>query len=148
MKSGRLLLAALLSLLILILLDGCASGKYVPRPKEELYGTWTNDTIHPSKIVIKSDGTFQYYDFIPGTNKWYGGTFTIYKRWKDSEGNILYETYETFADGDKFQRLWKISKSGKAVEMTWNMASMDFSPIFFPANIDPTSSSYCIFYSE
>jgi len=36
-------------------------GKYIPKPNEELYGTWTNgqnggDLKHPQKVVITPEG--------------------------------------------------------------------------------------------
>jgi len=41
MKLGMRPLGALVFALALILLGGCATGKYIPTPNEELYGTWT-----------------------------------------------------------------------------------------------------------
>jgi len=43
MNSAKLLLSASIVSVALLLAEGTACAQYVPKPNEELYGTWIND---------------------------------------------------------------------------------------------------------
>ena len=97
------ILNVLAGFLLLALLEGCGPGKYTPKPIEELYGTWTNNsysgridgtTYLPQKVVIASSG-YTVYRFIDDAGRWEVGSEQIDRRWTDSEGNIWYRTHSS-----------------------------------------------------
>ena len=132
MKTRLVLFSAIVVLLALILLGGCAPGK----PKEEIYGTWTNDTStntyvimsgHIQKEVITPDGWKQYSKILD-TDRLQEGTAQIESKWTDSDGNIWYKrriivTAGNLADaGTKDQELDKLSKSATVWESEFALA--------------------------
>ena len=148
MKPRMLLLFALLVLLSLILLGSCAPRKYVPKPNEEIYGTWTNEKIFPQKVVNTADG-WKQYNYIADSVPLIEGTGTPDSKWTDSEGNIYYKGFDTVTSGtykgNKFQELDKLSKSGTVWESVSTMVR-EFEASNYPAKIDPKDSSYRIYY--
>jgi hypothetical protein len=135
---------------VAFILAGCAKGKYVPKPNEELYGTWTNEEMSHQKTVNHPDGKFEDYFSVSDTTPFRGGTTEIVKKWTDSEGNVWYNTCDTFTTGSvkghKVQNLWKISKSGTVAEFVWSEVGQ-FDPSKFPTTIDPKGNNYFIFNS-
>jgi hypothetical protein len=143
MRKSTFVLMALAVLLAAIPPVAFGQEKYVPKPDEELYGTWVNEEMNPPKTVIGPDGTFA--DYFPATyNKPFrGGTVEIFKKWTDSEGNVYYDTFDTFTSGMgvqgmKTQSLRKVSKSGTVLEWSWAAVS-EFGPEKFPSTIDTNS---------
>ena len=55
MKGGKIILFVLLCTLTHILLVGCVPSKYVPKPNEELYGTWINEKMSAQKYINATD---------------------------------------------------------------------------------------------
>lgn len=154
MKTRMMLPSASLILLSLILLAGCGPGKYRPKPNEELYGTWTNEsygimnssTYLPQKEIIDPSG-YTAYQAVFDHNPSQKGTEEIASKWTDSEGNIWYKTFGTASTGDKvltFQALQKLNKFGTVREcvIIWLSA---FNPNSYPAKIDPKDSAYQIY---
>ena len=156
MKARKLLLCAVVSILAVILLAGCGQGKYAPKPNEELYGTWTNDsysgkispdTYLPQKEVIDSSG-YSAYRFISDANRYWRGSEIIDSKWMDSEGNVWYKAYSSHATDQAaiiFQSLCKLSKSSTVRESVY-LVCPKYTPGSYPAKIDPQDRSYTIYH--
>lgn len=155
MKSRVVFLSVSVISLSVFLLGGCASGKYVPKASEELYGTWTseqavNDYSHPQKAVVTADGYKHYIkvsDSVPSEE----GTEQINSKWTDTEGSIWYKTFGAATTGQykgyKYQALVKLSKSGTVQESVFIAIGFEeFDPKKYPTKIDPTDSTYKIQY--
>ena len=132
--------------LVLIVLGGCAPKKYIPKPNEEFYGTWTNEKAVPQRVVIFAGG-FKQYNRIGDTVPTYSeGIFKIQSRWQDVEGNIWYKLYGTdLPGGEKFQSLVKLSKSATVYERVHNFVA-EFNPKSFPTKITTDYGTYDIFF--
>jgi len=138
MKTGKVPVCILITFLSVLILGSCGQGKYVPKPDEELYGTWINDGIRYKKLVVFAGGVKEYLG-VADAEPNMGTTETIIAKWKDEDGNIWYKTFELFTSGHlkgiKMQYLWKIS-NGSKLELT-GVAVKDFKESSFP--IDLTS---------
>lgn len=129
--------------------------KSSPKPDEELYGTWVNEQMMPPRVVINPDGSFADYFPASYSKPYQGGKTEIFKKWTDSEGNVYYDTYDTFTfsstmEQTKLQCLKKVSKSGTVLEWNWVTVS-EFGPGKFPSTLDPTKNEhdvagYLIYY--
>ena len=132
--------------LVLILLGGCAPGKYIPNPNEELYGTWTNEKAAPQRIVIFAGGFKQYTLMSDTVPTWSQGTNEIASKWQDAAGDIWYKIYVTdMPGGEKFQTLAKISKSGTVFEHVYAEVA-EFNPKNFPTKVTPNSATYTMHF--
>jgi len=62
---------------------------------DEIFSTWVNTNYASGsalqKLIYNFDGTFAGYPTTESTDPIQQGTFTILKKWKDSEGNIWYQ---------------------------------------------------------
>ena len=154
----RKMLRAVLVLSLLILFSSCGPGKYIPKPNEELYGTWTNesygimtsDVYSPQKEIINSDG-YEGYLSVSDHNPMQKGPEHIASKWKDPEGNIWYKTFGTAANGDTtfiFRSLNKLSKAGtvRECEIFWVTAPSPASD--YPTEIDTKNANYKIYNRE
>ena len=150
MKARRLLP---LGLLVMFVLGSCATGKYVPKANEELYGTWINEKMLPQKVINNADG-FQQYLHVSDSTPFYSGTGGIISKWTDSEGNIWYKTFGTYTggagdyNGKSFTMLEKLSKSATVLEFVWAMPTSDqeIKTPTYPSKIDSRDSEYGIYY--
>src|SRR5271157_2839974 len=149
MRTRMMRLGSLLVLLALILLGGCATGNYVPKANEELYQTWTNESMDAQKTV-NSPGVFKDYAKITDTNTIQEGKEDIFSKWTDSDGNVWYKTYGVITTGQfagvHFQTLSKISKSGTVREFVVVVPVYHFDPLNYPPAPDPRDPSYHIYY--
>jgi len=152
MKKPMVLCAFLATALLVIVFSGFGQEKYTPKPNEEIYGTWVNEQINPPKTAKNPDGTFANYFPASFSKPFQGGKSEIFKKWTDSEGNVYYDTFDTFTFGssmiNKAQCLWKVSKSGTVLEQIWVSVS-DFAPDKFPTfetKIDNMTTGYLIYY--
>ena len=151
MKSVKLLSASIVCV-ALVLLGGTVWAQYVPKPNEELYGTWINDktinAFHVQKRVHTADGDVKEYDDLSGSTLLAEGPSRIDRKWTDSDGNIWYEVYERLTGGvyagNDFQRLFKLSKSATVLEYVQNYGYVG--PNNYPTKIDPGRGDYKIFY--
>ena len=156
MKARAMILTAVTAL---ALMATGASGqtKYVPKPDEELYGTWTNeqntgDLYHPQKLIVSSNKITMYYRISDRTPTVDGDmTWKIDSKWTDSDGNVWYKTYGTHTagiyKGYSWQELDKVSKSGKVWERALSpLGNVGFDPAYYPTSIDPRATYYRILY--
>lgn len=151
MKTGTIILAVV-TLLVLILLGGCATGKYVPKPNEELYGTWTNEKTQNKDLIQKAvydAGGWEEYTKVSDARAIDGGTWAINSKWTDAQGNIWYEVFCSpttgWAAGIDYEALYKLSRSSTILECVYKQTSQS-QGISYPSKIDPTSDTYHIFY--
>ncbi len=149
MRNRMLFVSTLAAMLCLTLLGGCATGKYVPKANEELYGTWTNKDMSPQKRVI-SPGEFKNYGLVSDPNPELEGTLQIDSKWTDSDGNIWYRTFGTLKSGawkgHNFQGLAKLSQSGTVLETEDYAFIGDFNRDYYPAKINPQGMLYGLYY--
>lgn len=144
MSISRIYLLALLMVLCLGALPSVAQDKYVRNANEEIYGTWVNEEMFPAKMVKLTDGSYEdYYPASAGT-PFRGGKQEIIRKWTDSDGNVFYETVDTFTFGSikgiKTYNLWKVSNGRAVMEMNWSEGAQ------FPKEIDPKGYNYFIFH--
>lgn len=136
MKSAKVPVSVVLALLPVLFLGSCGQGKYVPKPDEELYGTWINEGIRYQKLVVAAGGVKEYLN-VADAEPDMETTEKISAKWKDGDGNIWYKTFELFTKGHlrgiKMQYLWKIS-NGSKLELT-GVAVKDFNEKSFPADL-------------
>ena len=132
--------------LVLILLGGCAPGKYIPKANEECYGTWINEKGYPQKCVLFAGGFKQYVRIADVVPTYSEGTEEIENKWQDAEGNVWYKLLVTdLPVGEKFQTSAKFSNSGKVYERVYAQV-LEFSLKSYPTRIDPKSGTYSIFF--
>ena len=122
-------------------------GKYVPKPNEELYGTWINESIRYQKLVVFAGGFKEYLSVADAEQDW-ETTEQISAKWKDGDGNIWYKTFDLYTigqlKGTKMQYLWKIS-SGSQIERRGE-AVKDFNEKSFPIDLRSDHlTDYCIY---
>ena len=154
MRKWVILFVSVVILLVAFGVLGFGDERYVPKPNEEVYGVWVNEAANPPKTVNNPDGTFADYFPASYSKPYQGGNSEIVKKWTDSEGNVYFETYNTFTFGagmvgGKSQCLRKVSKSGTVLESNWVFVG-EFGPDKFPPAIDPTMNTqvagYLIYY--
>ena len=155
MKVG-MFLGVLACLLAPVLLGGCGPGKYVEKPNEELYGTWTNEsysgaisegTYSPQKTVTAA-GTYSDYRMLTDHGPGFMGKEEVTSKWKDSEGNIWYKINMSGSTGDntfRWQSLQKLSKAATVREFVV-VEVVAFSPANYPTTIEPSSPNYKVYY--
>jgi hypothetical protein len=132
--------------LVLILLGGCAPGKYIPKASEECYGTWINEKGYPQKVVLFAGGFKQYVNIADTVATYSEGTNEMENKWQDAEGNIWYRFLVTdLPGGEKFQALGRVSNSGKVYERVYAQVA-EFNPKNYPTRIDPKSYTYSIWF--
>jgi hypothetical protein len=116
---------------------------------EKCYGTWVNpeyDKIikKSALVIIKSDGTAEYYWFLLDKTPHVAYTYTVTDSWKDSEGNIYFEIKEEAEQqifNPIYYALWKLSNTGETLEMEsthWD----------YPTELDTDSFYYRIYYRQ
>jgi hypothetical protein len=125
-----------------------AQGKYVPKTNEECYGTWTNEKGSLQKVVIFAGGWMNYTLISDTTPTYNEGTEQIETKWIDSESNIWYKFFGTITEGmgegQKFQTLARISKSGTVYERVTAIVD-EFNPKNYPTEVGPSGPNYVFF---
>jgi len=151
-----MVLGVLACLLALVLLGGCGPGKYLEKPNEELYGTWTNENYSgvisekaytPQKTVAAS-GTYSDYRMLTDHGPGFVGKEEVTSKWKDSDGNIWYKINMSGSTGDntfKWQSLQKLSKAATVREFAVIEVGA-FSLTNYPTKVDPSDTNYRIYY--
>ena len=124
----------LISFLLMI-----AAPVAVMAESEEICCTWVNPNYTsanpPQKEIRNIDGTFANYITLDATDPLRRGTFTIFKKWKDAEGNIWYRIKRQGSGGAVQYELAKISANGKTLEVV--IRNEDF-----PSRLNPALGSY------
>ena len=103
MKTKTILFFSILCLSVLIILGSCATMKSPDKMVYERFcGTWVNTEYEgksdpPVKRIFNPDGTITYYNNLHNTLTYLSGTYTVEKRWTDSEGNSWYHVKEAWS---------------------------------------------------
>jgi len=149
MRTGKVLLISV-GLALLVSAVVVTQDKYIAKPDEAIYGTWTNKDMHPPKTVDYAGGWRDCLAIADSTPTAGEGTEQIMSKRTDADGTIWYETFCTATAGQfkgyKWQRLNKVSKSGTVREFVTVAPVSDFDPKNFPASVDPSNTSYRIYY--
>ena len=125
-------------------------GFYVPKPNEEIYGTWVNKDYssivrrRPQKIVIHFWGYWEDYNKVTDATSIQRGTLTLVDKWINSEGNICYKAYWRSGEskyGDFM--LHKISNSSSVIEYIYNSYMWPTE-----AELNPDNPNYRIYYRQ
>jgi hypothetical protein len=156
--KGRMFLRVLACLIAPALLGSCGPGKYVEKPNEELYGTWTNDSYSgvisegaytPQKTVA-APGTYSDYRMVTDNGPGFTGKEEVTSKWSDADGNIWYKVNMSGSTGDntfKWQSLQKLSK-GVSVRELVVVEVAAFSPASYPTKVDSSAPNYRIYKRE
>jgi hypothetical protein len=153
MKGGKIILFVLLCTLTHILLVGCVPSKYVPKPNEELYGTWINEKMSAQKYI---NATGRWAEYLKSSDSSSHKEFAaeIVSKWTDSEGNIWYKTTRNDISGPyagfKTTALSKLSKNGTVWESVWTEPEneAEVTNPTYPTKIDPNDPKYTVYYRE
>ena len=142
MKTRTLIPILILVLAVLIIAGSCATDKMASKTsEEELVGTWINteykdNKLCYAKIIIQSDlYVREYY----ASKKNFLHIITIEEKWADSDENIWYKVI--WACENRYYTLIKLSESERILEK--NDTTNDY-----PVEIDPSHSSYRIYYRQ
>ena len=152
MKTRTFVSILILVLAVLIIVGSCATMKSPDKLTYERFcGTWANQDYesapgvtkpYGAKIIINPDGTFVMYEFLNQTGFGWLGTYTVEKRWTDTEGNYFYhlKIYKVLSQGTQYE-LFRLDKTNSYYEA-------NYSNVDYPSKIDPKDmhSSYHIFY--
>ena len=94
MKTRTLVSILVFVLAVLIIAGSCDTMKSPDKMVYERFcGTWVNTEYEgkggdpPVKRIFTPAGTVTYYNNLHNTFTYLGGTYTVEKRWTDSEGN-------------------------------------------------------------
>ena len=152
MKTRTLISGCILCVVVLIILGSCATTQNPDKMVFERFcGTWANENYSQvsdlgAKRIYNPDGTFLVYmdvlDIgVVGTA--FVGTYTVEKRWTDSEGNSWYNViaYFKLTDVGTENLLFKLDKYNAVLEV-------EYSNIDFPTEIDKKDkhTTYGIYY--
>jgi hypothetical protein len=116
---------------------------------EKFCGTWVNTEYEgragdpPVKRIFNPDGTATAYSNLHNTFTYWRLTYTVEKRWTDSEGNSWYHVKEAWSTGGTARgyMLFKLDKYNTILEL-------NLSGTKYPDAIDPKDwhSDYRIYY--
>ena len=92
------------------------------------------------EVYTDSTNSSSYYLTTPK------GTLEIESKWQDAGGNIWYRFHVIdMPGGEKFQTLYKFSKSGTVLERVY-IEVAEFDPKNVPTSTDPKNGSYGIWF--
>jgi hypothetical protein len=147
MKARKMLSCVLFALLVVLMLGGCAPGKYTPTANEEIYGTWTNPEASRQKFLMLPDGTWKLFISSSDTVPSESGTYQLVKKWKDSDGNTWYDENASWIANPmgNQQVLVKIDATGKTIESS-SLSVGKFDNQTYPKAIDRKDDTYSLFH--
>jgi beta-lactamase regulating signal transducer with metallopeptidase domain len=124
-------------------------GFYVPKPSEEIYGTWINKEYSGDrasrcqKIVLHNWGYGEKWLKIEDEKSKWSWTYFFAAKWTDSDGNIWYKGLDQFPGWPVEYSLTKISKNGAVMECIYSRTE-------FPSesDLDPSHLAYLTYYRK
>jgi hypothetical protein len=125
-------------------------GFYIPRAKEELYGTWTNTITYTGgvqysqKIVMYDWGYYETYSKVTDEFSRKNGTYIIVDRWTDSEENIWYKEY--IRGRNELYPIFELDKISKGGTVWEYVIGYDDFPT--ADNMNSKNPYYRIYYRE
>ena len=148
MKTRMFVLISFLVLGVLIVAGSCATQKqaYIPKPNEELYGTWVNTDYdgveEDQKFINYNWGYTESFQLV--TDQYVGlqSAFYIMDKWTGSEGIIWYKVTWQFRGSPNMRfYLVKINDTEGSWEQVWSYKD-------FPSESDltPEHVQYDIWY--
>ena len=106
---------------------------------DEICFTWVNlkytSGDPPQKLILNDDGTFASYISKTSTDALKRGTYSIRKKWKDSEGNIWYQIKIQGPLDEREYELARISNNGNTLEYVFKYDE-------FPVDIKANDTNY------
>ena len=107
---------------------------------------------HPQKKVITSDGRLEDWALATNTNPSWRGEYKVAESWMDLKGNT-YCTVDArwYIHDDRTKELWKLDKSGKILEVNYQITVRGEYPKIIDPNPEPTiipTLYYCIWYRQ
>ena len=152
MKTKTLVLFSILCLTALIILGSCATMKSPDRMTYERFcGIWANQDYEPkpgvmgptaAKWILNPDGTMVGYEYLNQTGPTWIKSYTVEKRWNDTEGNHFYhvKAYDVLHQVTQYE-LWRLDRYNAVLEVQYIYDD-------YPAKIDPKDmhSDYLIYY--
>jgi len=148
MRAPRLMVFPVVMLGVVCVMASCMTTHYAARSSEEIQGTWVNEKEGMQKIVMLPDGTGHLFIYKSDATPCERFTYRFYRRWMDTDGNVLYTTDYTLGVGSaqqNIQELDRISRDGSVWEYVYEHVG-EFSPEKYPARLDPQHPHYHIFY--
>ena len=150
MKTKTFLSILFLVFVVLLFIDGCATGKgsYKREFRKDFVGTWVNPEYNKytesklwAKLVIKSDSLMMAYD--KETSEWPTEMYMrIDDRWSDEQGYTYYKVHVVWRGGFAVvHELWRINDNKNTLELNYYRAS-------YPDEINPKSGYYQIYYRQ
>ena len=149
MKIKTLVLFGCFCFVILVTLGSCSTMKTTePMMYEKLCGTWVNTEYEgrgsdpPVKWIFNPDGTLTAYGNLHNSLTYSRASYTVEKRWTDSEGNSWY----------LFKLEWPLSKNIEYMIMRLDkynsILEYNVDGVKYPEAIDPKDkrSTYRIYY--
>jgi hypothetical protein len=123
-----------------------AQGLYIPSPKGPFYGIRVNEKMNHPKTIHYPYGAFEDYKNVANNTPFRKGKSIFVRKSTDADGNVYYETNDRMSFGIVLRSLWKISDSGKRLEMVGRVAWIEAKD--FPKEISPTDPQYVIYYRQ
>ena len=150
MKTRMLVTIFILLLAVLIIAGSCATQKqaYIPKPNEEIYGTWVNTDYNGvgkgQKYILYRWGYAEAFRLVTDQYVNYPCVFHLMDKRTDSEGSILYKvTWQFKGDTKIIFQLTKINENEGSYERVWSYKD-------FPSESDltPEHVHYAIYYRQ
>ena len=150
MKTRTIVSIFILVLAVMVIAGSCATQKqaYIPKPNEELYGTWVNtdyDGVEEvQKFINYNWGYTESFELV--TDQYVGArsAFYIMDKWTGSEGIIWYKVTWQFRGSPNMRfYLVKINDTEGSWEQVWSYKD-------FPSESDltPEHVQYDIWYRQ
>jgi hypothetical protein len=113
---------------------------------EEISATWINTDYNHftfQKRVFNTDGTFKFFRYDSSPSPELEGTYSIIKKWTDSEKNLWYKLKATEIKRGKstedYYYLLRISDSGKKLEFVFHASE-------YLKVINPDRKTYRVYF--
>lgn len=139
---------AVLATILCMMISACTQRPYKPTPNEQIYGIWVNRDEPLDKIEMYADGSWKSFIYVDDKSPRDTGTFRLYKKWKDKEGNTWYQSNATSLTGiykGNMQELDRINAGGDMWEYIYEPVGA-FDPMKYPKVLDPESGNYHRYY--
>jgi hypothetical protein len=160
MKTRMLVSILILVLAVMIIAGSCATTKKAISEEDAMKvfeGVYVNTEYSgqsytpPQKVVITADRRFE--DWALATNEYpsWKAEYKVAESWIDSKGNTYCTVDMRYSHGDRTKELWKLDKSGKILEVNFQITVRGEYPKIIDSNPDPTiipTLHYCIWYRQ
>jgi hypothetical protein len=121
----------MLVVVTVVMIGSCATSQNPDKMVFERFcGTWANQDYQPkpavmgpppfAKWILNPDGTMVMYEFLIQTRPTHIKSYTVEKRWADSEDNHFYhmKAYDVLHQVTQYE-LWRLSKYNAVLEVQY-----------------------------